>query len=251
MILTTHSMEEAEALCTRVGIMVKGELRALGTPQHLKHKFGSGYEISVKPCDQIMENPSKLQEITEFVHELFPDSRDSRAGGLMVFTVPPKSINVGRAFDALESNKSRLSIQDYAIAQPTLEQVFVRTVQRYSGDERLGGDQSLWVRASLDNEDDVENQRSSRQLSKMSLVGAALEAMPWIKSETPVWLGLDFRGHRFLAMSLPLFMIGSFITIELGFAYAVFPFLFAIVCLIPAALACLCVVPHPEDDPHT
>ena len=26
-ILTTHSMEEADALCTRVGIMVKGELR--------------------------------------------------------------------------------------------------------------------------------------------------------------------------------------------------------------------------------
>ena len=26
-ILTTHSMEEADALCSRVGIMVKGELR--------------------------------------------------------------------------------------------------------------------------------------------------------------------------------------------------------------------------------
>ena len=26
-ILTTHSMEEADALCNRVGIMVKGELR--------------------------------------------------------------------------------------------------------------------------------------------------------------------------------------------------------------------------------
>ena len=30
-ILTTHSMEEADALCNRVGIMVKGELRLLAT----------------------------------------------------------------------------------------------------------------------------------------------------------------------------------------------------------------------------
>jgi ATP-binding cassette subfamily A (ABC1) protein 3 len=42
-ILTTHSMEEAEALCTRIGIMVGGRLRCLGSAQHLKSKFGSGY----------------------------------------------------------------------------------------------------------------------------------------------------------------------------------------------------------------
>jgi hypothetical protein len=35
--LTTHSMEEADALCTRIGIMVNGELKSLGTPQELKH----------------------------------------------------------------------------------------------------------------------------------------------------------------------------------------------------------------------
>jgi ATP-binding cassette, subfamily A (ABC1), member 3 len=29
-VLTTHSMEEAEALCTRMGIMVNGELKCLG-----------------------------------------------------------------------------------------------------------------------------------------------------------------------------------------------------------------------------
>lgn len=35
-ILTTHSMQEAEALCTRAGIMVDGQLRCIGTVQHLK-----------------------------------------------------------------------------------------------------------------------------------------------------------------------------------------------------------------------
>ena len=47
-ILTTHSMEECEALANRVGIMVGGCLRCLGTTQHLKNKFGQGYLAQVK-----------------------------------------------------------------------------------------------------------------------------------------------------------------------------------------------------------
>ena len=43
--LTTHSMEEADALGDRVGIMSSGLLVALGTPLHLKTKFGVGYQL--------------------------------------------------------------------------------------------------------------------------------------------------------------------------------------------------------------
>jgi len=39
-ILTTHSMEECEALCERIGIMVAGQFRCIGSSQHLKSKFG-------------------------------------------------------------------------------------------------------------------------------------------------------------------------------------------------------------------
>lgn len=39
-ILTTHSMEEAEALSTRMSIMVNGTLKCLGSVQHIKNKFG-------------------------------------------------------------------------------------------------------------------------------------------------------------------------------------------------------------------
>jgi ATP-binding cassette, subfamily A (ABC1), member 3 len=42
-ILTTHSMEEVEALCERIGIMVGGRLRCLGTAQHLKNTHGQGF----------------------------------------------------------------------------------------------------------------------------------------------------------------------------------------------------------------
>eukprot|EP00937_MAST-01D_sp_MAST-1D-sp2_P000217 g217.t1 len=46
-VLTTHLMEECEALCSRVGIMVGGRLRCLGSVQHLKSKFGRGFMAEV------------------------------------------------------------------------------------------------------------------------------------------------------------------------------------------------------------
>ena len=39
-ILTTHSMEEAETLCKKIGIMIKGQFRCLGTSQSIKSKYG-------------------------------------------------------------------------------------------------------------------------------------------------------------------------------------------------------------------
>ncbi|GLD96645.1 hypothetical protein PINS_up005328 [Pythium insidiosum] len=47
-VLTTHSMEECEALCSRVGILVGGKLQCLGSVEHLKQKFGRGYTVEVK-----------------------------------------------------------------------------------------------------------------------------------------------------------------------------------------------------------
>ena len=41
-------MEEAEALCTRIGVIVNGGLKCLGSSQHLKERFGSGYEVQIK-----------------------------------------------------------------------------------------------------------------------------------------------------------------------------------------------------------
>eukprot|EP00474_Spongospora_subterranea_P006652 CRZ07110.1 hypothetical protein [Spongospora subterranea] len=48
LVLTTHSMEECEALCSRVAILIDGRLKCLGSIQHLKTKFGGGYTIEVR-----------------------------------------------------------------------------------------------------------------------------------------------------------------------------------------------------------
>ncbi|CAI2386282.1 unnamed protein product [Moneuplotes crassus] len=64
-ILTTHSMEEAEALCTKMGIMVRGRFKCFGSSQEIKDKFGTGYEVEVKvkwPTDEEALNYIKDKE---------------------------------------------------------------------------------------------------------------------------------------------------------------------------------------------
>ena len=59
-IMTTHSMEEAETLCKRIAIMVDGEFACLGKSGEIKEKYGYGYEIEVriKPLSE-----SKFEQI--------------------------------------------------------------------------------------------------------------------------------------------------------------------------------------------
>lgn len=44
-VLTTHSMEEADILGDRIAIMALGRLRCLGSSLRLKQRFGSGYQV--------------------------------------------------------------------------------------------------------------------------------------------------------------------------------------------------------------
>ena len=61
-IMTTHSMEEAETLCKRMAIMVKGEFVCLGKASEIKEKYGYGFEIEVriKPLSE-----KKLEKMLE------------------------------------------------------------------------------------------------------------------------------------------------------------------------------------------
>lgn len=62
-VLTTHSMEEAEALSTKMGIMVRGGVfRCMGSSQHLKSKFGTGYEVEVRIAKQTEEDSVRVCE---------------------------------------------------------------------------------------------------------------------------------------------------------------------------------------------
>ena len=60
-ILTTHAMEEADHLCTRIGIMNFGCLCCLGTLNRLKEKFGTGYQLAFN-C-----TPGHVGDVKSFV----------------------------------------------------------------------------------------------------------------------------------------------------------------------------------------
>uniref|UniRef100_A0A8C0LQW2 ATP-binding cassette sub-family A member 17-like n=1 Tax=Canis lupus dingo TaxID=286419 RepID=A0A8C0LQW2_CANLU len=71
-VITSHSMEECEALCTRLAIMVEGQFKCLGSPQHLKSKFGSGYSLRAKIRSDGQQEA--LEEFKAFVNLTFPGS---------------------------------------------------------------------------------------------------------------------------------------------------------------------------------
>ncbi len=62
------SMEECEVLCTRLAIMVNGELRCLGSAQHLRNKFGDGYSITIRVKGQKPD----LRHVMRFISRTFP-----------------------------------------------------------------------------------------------------------------------------------------------------------------------------------
>ena len=75
-IMTTHSMEEAESLCKKIGILVDGEFKCLGTSDEIKVKFGYGFEIKVQ-----LKNPDeqKLFEALEIKKEDINDEIDTES----------------------------------------------------------------------------------------------------------------------------------------------------------------------------
>jgi ABC-type multidrug transport system ATPase subunit len=68
-LLTSHSMAECDALCSRLAIMVNGQFMCLGTTQHLKHRFGGGYTLQIKVLRDIA-----LPQVIEFIEQKFLNS---------------------------------------------------------------------------------------------------------------------------------------------------------------------------------
>jgi ABC-type multidrug transport system ATPase subunit len=62
-------MAECDVLCSRLAIMVNGQFKCLGTPQHLKHRFGTGYYLKLR-----LEHESSIQVASNIVHQYLPES---------------------------------------------------------------------------------------------------------------------------------------------------------------------------------
>nr|XP_028568784.1 ATP-binding cassette sub-family A member 1-like [Podarcis muralis] len=131
-VLTSHSMEECEALCTRMAIMVNGRFRCLGSVQHLKNRFGDGYTIIVRIAGA---NPD-LKPVQDFFELAFPGSvLKEKHCNMLQYQLPSSQSSLARIFSILSQNKKRFHIEDYSVSQTTLDQVFVNFAKDQSDDD--------------------------------------------------------------------------------------------------------------------
>jgi len=77
-ILTSHSMEECEALCTRLAIMVNGQFKCLGNIQHLKNKYGSGITLQVKVKQIVSDGNHEQVDYRNKIQRLFSNPASSQ-----------------------------------------------------------------------------------------------------------------------------------------------------------------------------
>ncbi|CAH8676235.1 unnamed protein product [Schistosoma rodhaini] len=167
LVLSSHSMEECEALCSRVSIIVNGRMKCLGTCQHLKARFGHGYSLNVQVMIPMVNHhlsslnteptvsstssscvpsvvisphvPHQLSlinavdNVDSFIKREFPDARlVDRHQGVLQYHLPTdgrNQVRLSHIFNLMETNKTRLGLLNYSISQTTLEQIFIDLIK--------------------------------------------------------------------------------------------------------------------------
>ncbi|XP_041841062.1 phospholipid-transporting ATPase ABCA1-like isoform X2 [Melanotaenia boesemani] len=133
-ILTSHSMEECEALCTRMAIMVNGRFKCIGSIQHLKNRFGDGYTVIVK----VGGSPPELKPVEDFVQQTFPGSvLKEKHHNTLQYQFPHTEGALAHIFSQFASHQQRLGVDDYSVSQTTLDQVFVNFARHQQGEDEI------------------------------------------------------------------------------------------------------------------
>uniref|UniRef100_A0A3Q2YND9 P-type phospholipid transporter n=1 Tax=Hippocampus comes TaxID=109280 RepID=A0A3Q2YND9_HIPCM len=149
-VLTSHSMEECEALCTRMAIMVNGHFKCLGSIQHLKSRFGDGYTVTVR----VGGHPPLLKPVEDFVDQTFPGSvLKEKHHNTLQYQLPAGQGALAHIFRQFTDQRGTLCVDDYSVSQTTLDQVFVNFASRQHGE-----DDSQSYDNSVDTSDELQMQ---------------------------------------------------------------------------------------------
>lgn len=131
-ILTTHSMEEADVLSDRIAIMAYGKLRCIGNGLHLKSKYGSGYRLT------LLTNQSHSAKVITSIEEKFAGlvTLAANDAGAIAFTVAQQRLEripeVLAYIDELrEAPGGHDMIHEWGISHSTLEEVFLAITKKH------------------------------------------------------------------------------------------------------------------------
>jgi len=122
-VLTTHSMEEAEVLCDRLGIFVDGRLICVGAPKEITARYGGYLVFTVT----VPARQQELAAVEALVARMAPGARRTYAlGGTQKFELPSNEVSLSQVFAAMEHAKASQTILDWGVANATLEEVFIK-----------------------------------------------------------------------------------------------------------------------------
>jgi ABC-type multidrug transport system ATPase subunit len=119
-ILTTHAMDEAEALCDRIGIMAQGSLKCVGTPSHLRQRYGSTFEltftVSLSEDSNALDEFLKTYSTTATLVSAFGQTR--------VFTMDKDQMDLTSLFTMLLKGQEDNFYTEWGISNTSLDEVF-------------------------------------------------------------------------------------------------------------------------------
>ncbi|KAM3307861.1 ABC transporter A family member 7 isoform X2 [Capsicum chacoense] len=120
-ILTTHSMDEAEYLCDRIGIFADGNFQCFGTADELKARYGGSYMFT------ITTSPENGSEVENLVKRLSPNAQKTyHLYGTQKFELPKGEVKLSDVFLMVRQAKARFPVQSWGLADTTLEDVFIK-----------------------------------------------------------------------------------------------------------------------------
>lgn len=161
-LLTTHSMEEADALANRAGIVAQRML-AIGEVETLQARFGDSLYVHLVSRSAPHSTPEEMDRMREWVQMMFPNASIEAATyhGQMRFSVsaadvlarvqqvqetskrrkgetdgPAGSLSaIGQLILMLEENKDALGIEHHSVSPTTLNDVFLAIVGQHNVQE--------------------------------------------------------------------------------------------------------------------
>merc|ERR1719353_2092300 len=127
--LTTHYMDEADALGDRIAIMSNGKLACSGSSTFLKRTFGCGYVISFAKKSESNELDGAILEMIRSV--IGPEAAIlSAVGRELLIQVPfVAAEHFPVLFPAIDSKMEALDIDTYGTSVTNLEEVFLKVAK--------------------------------------------------------------------------------------------------------------------------
>ena len=112
--------------------MVNGELKCLGSLQHLTAKYGEGYTLLAKIPLIENENREKIEKFINYILSSIPNSilKESRDGFINIHIKNNETSELANIFNLVENSKDKFSIEYYVVTQTKLEQIFLNFASR-------------------------------------------------------------------------------------------------------------------------